>query len=52
MLVIKIICGALCVVFALSALGGGTDKNKIILFSVNSLLFALLYVAATMTNIG
>ena len=50
MLAIKIICGMLCIVFSSAALMPETDKNKIMLFSANSLLFALLFIAATMTN--
>jgi NADH:ubiquinone oxidoreductase subunit 6 (subunit J) len=48
MLAIKIICGALCVIFAIAVIADKDDKT--IFYSANSILFALIYVAATMTN--
>jgi len=45
MLVIKIICASLCVIFAIAAIA---DKdNKTMFYSANSILFALIYLVST-----
>jgi|GEM_PF-5088355 len=49
MLAIKIICGALCIIFAIFAIHDA-DKTRIVVYSANSLLFAFLFITATMTN--
>jgi hypothetical protein len=47
-LAIKIISASLCVLFALMAMAPKTERNRIIIYSANSLLFAFLFVVAVL----